>query len=75
MDIKIETNIPMPAKLGSGREAKYPWATMNVGDSFFAPGAKGASMAGNIATAKKRYPGTAYTYRTVDGGVRVWRTA
>jgi hypothetical protein len=75
MDIKLETNIPMPPKPGTGRKEKYPWAAMNVGDSFFAPGVPGATMSQNIRGTKKRYPGTAYAYRTVDGGVRVWRTA
>lgn len=79
--MEIESNIPIPAGKGAtgktGRPAKYPWAKMQIGDSFWvspdqmpASGQAGISVravgalgAGNFRTRKE------------NGGVRVWRLA
>ncbi len=58
-----------------GRPALYPWRTMEVGDSFFAPGKTTEAMrkTGN------RYRPMKFKRRTVFlcgiRGVRVWRIA
>lgn len=77
MPFQIEKNVPM-AERGSahrGRPAKYPWAEMEVGDSFFSPsdGATAATMRAGAQKAGKRL-GFTFAVRLVEGGVRVWRT-
>jgi len=70
--MSIDQNIPMPEKR-RGARPKYPWRTMEVGDSFIIDqpigGARSqASMAG-------RNYGRKFKVRELEGGiVRVWRT-
>jgi hypothetical protein len=75
MEFQIEKGVPLPPlAVVSGRPTKYPWTEMAVGDSFFVPGQSSVKFSGNITSAKKM-TGFKFTTRTVDGGVRVWRTA
>lgn len=69
---EIEQNIPIPAanRGGRGRNLKYPFPNMGVGDSFFAPDCKTGAM----ARAAGYWRPKKFTCRKVDGGVRVWRT-
>lgn len=70
-EIKIESGVPIPENRGI--QAKYPFSEMKVGDSFFLHNAK----IGKISSAKahwERKLGAVFAIRTVDGGVRVWRT-
>jgi len=67
--IEIEKGIAIPERnLSSGRACKYPWKTMEIGDSFFVSDTKP-----NSGMASKIY-GRKFVSRTVDGGIRVWRT-
>ena len=68
IEIKIESGIPAP----TGGRFKYPWAEMNVGDSFFVPGKNIGNIPITHATLKT---GFKFVRSTVDGGVRVWRIA
>ena len=82
--IMVERGIPVPAKAVSpGRTTKYPWHSMEVGDSFFVPG---MSIYKSEPDGRKRFAyhngerfvsGSKWTMRraTKDGvqGVRVWR--
>ena len=73
-DIKIETGIPLPPANG----AKYPFATMNVGDSFFVPfdGEDPNTVReriGSPAGQWSRRHEQKFTVRRVAGGMRVWR--
>lgn len=73
--IKIERGIPMPPKGigGPGRPRMYPWDDMKVGDSFFVPSIRSsANIASSKGIAMKR-TGFAFSTRSVEGGVRVWR--
>lgn len=58
------------------RPAKYPWRTMAVGESFFAPGRTATSLHGD---ARKYHRTIRIRARTVmvngTRGVRVWRVA
>ena len=69
-EIKVETGIPIPLK----RRRGVTGALRNlkrVGDSVFLPKANPRSVpqcAGDAGLRGK------YTARTVEGGVRVWRT-
>lgn len=56
---------------------KYPFHTMQVGDSFFVPDGRqvnvGNSASSHCNTTAGR--GKRFTTRTVEGGVRCWRIA
>lgn len=73
MTIKIDKGIPLPKQV---RTSKYPFADLGVGDSFFVPGVKAASL-GNAAKHHAARTGHSYRSRTVteDGvlGARIWR--
>ena len=70
---KIETGIPVPPG-GHDKNRKYPFATMNVGDSVFVAADpnnlfRGAAYAYGKANGKK------FTVRKMPDGFRCWRTA
>ncbi len=71
-EFEIESEIPLPHVL-FGRPAKYPWAKMKVGDSFFSPC---PSVSTSVSHVNKK-SGMKFTVRksTKDGvqGWRVWR--
>lgn len=68
-EITIESGIPIPQN--AGRPARYPFAAMRPGDSFFVPGKK------SVSVPKKDEGGRWYATRRVTeadvDGVRVWR--
>lgn len=82
--VRVDRGIPLPLPAKRGR-TKWPWATMAVGDSFFAPGYRTNSADGRddlpamaISRIAGRFPGTEWAARAVVeagvSGVRVWRT-
>lgn len=72
---KIEKGVPMPRP-----PQKYPWADMEVGDSFLAecaPGERG-TVGNRLRNAAERFIEVRgldwkFRYRSVEGGVRIWR--
>jgi len=72
---RIEKNRPVPE-----RQSKFPWAKMEIGDSFLVPDAKAGVYGARIRTAaamfKHRSP-TPFnvTIRRVKNGYRTWRIA
>jgi hypothetical protein len=69
--IKIEKGIPIPVGFPNKRHNKYPWRTMEVGDSFL------VTTGANQFTQHGRWSeitGYEYTTRKVEGGFRIWRT-
>ncbi len=73
MKIKIDKNVPIP-KSGKGTGFKYPLGEMKVGDSFFVRDIKIETVSSSVSLYKKKSPGKNFTVRTIEGGVRVWRT-
>ena len=86
MSAAIQTAVPIPPRGARGAthpNRKWPWVTMQIGDSFFAPGyrngqtCKGSGPVMTTTQAMKQVPGSHWLVRTVveDGvrGVRVWR--
>jgi hypothetical protein len=71
---KIERNIEQER---NERGVRYPWAEMEVGDSFFLPttdrarAVRSAVNAG-LAWCARNQPGRSVSYRSVDGGIRIW---
>ena len=68
---EIEKNIPL--KQITAR-ASYPFAQMEIGDSFFAEGITVNRLTAAAALHKKAH-GRSFSVRKVEGGYRVWRVA
>lgn len=73
MKVEIEKNVPVPKVIGPST-AKYPWATMEVGDSFLSHVSKIACLVSARAQAERK-TGRKFITRTTPEGVRVWRVA
>ncbi len=76
-EFKIDKDVPMPPHK---RENIYPWADMEVADSFYVPiDDQGIDKLQNamisISKYQQRKRGTKYATRREGEGVRVWRTA
>ena len=72
MGFEIEKGIPIGIKSAGVRTSKYPWATMEIGDSFLVPDLGVDSMSAAASQAGKRL-GRKFTCRTMNHGVRIWR--
>jgi uncharacterized membrane-anchored protein len=68
----IEKGIPLVGKKTSLVSSKYPWAIMEIFDSFFVPEGNGKSISVSASQAGKGL-GAKFVVRSVDGGIRVWR--
>lgn len=72
---QVDENIPMPPrKRGSGRKSRYPFEQLEVGQSFLVTDRKYASIGSTVARRNKQGE-PKFAARTVNDGVRVWRTA
>lgn len=69
---QVEKKIPIPVKRG-GNEPKYPLRTMNVGESVFIGDSPYKAVAQAVQYCQRKTK-RRFTVRSVDGGVRVWRT-
>lgn len=72
-EFTIEKGIPVAKSIGRGRKNKYPFGAMEVGDSFFVKEGKGKNIS-RVCCMYGKSLTRRFTCRTVDGGVRVWRT-
>jgi hypothetical protein len=73
MTIEIDKNVPAPTQHYRTLK-KYPWPTMEVGDSFLFPSTTSADTAYTVARAQSR-DGKKFIVRTTDDGRRCWRVA
>ena len=65
---EIEKGVPMPPS-----KTLYPFAQMEIGDSFFVPNKTTSSFSGTIANRRpKKFKSSAVMEKGVKG-VRVWR--
>lgn len=74
-EFEIEEGVPIPPQT---RTAKYKWEKMKVGSSFFVP-IKGdddskALGAKSAASSYGKRHHMEFKTRTVEGGIRIWRT-
>jgi hypothetical protein len=79
---KVEPNIPLP-NIPRGAQpspARYPWAEMKIGDSFFIPLLNKTliNVRGGLQIDLKKYylqegVKIKITTRSIDNGLRVWR--
>lgn len=72
----IDKGIPIPKKAG-GRKPVWPFAQMEIGDSFFMAGdrIKCQRALANAAQHYQRKTGAVFVTRAMDGGARIWRVA
>jgi hypothetical protein len=69
--IKIDKNVPLPAKASGKNGNKYPFREMKVGDSFFIEMPQAMASA---TTRTARLSGLGkYTTRREGSGTRIWR--
>lgn len=73
--MKIETGIPITDRRAAtnASRAKYPWAALEVGQSFFADIDPNALRAAAFRYGKRH--GKEFKVRTDGDGARAWRTA
>lgn len=74
----VEPGIPMPAKTRAAMRSKLPWpfAKMVVGDSFLVPDPELFVRATRACNSwRASHAGWGFAFRTVAGGIRIWRTA
>ena len=71
-EFTIEKGIPVPKMTGAGRKTKYPFESMQVGDSFFVKDGTVKTLSRSCGIYGKRL-NRKFTSRTVEGGARVWR--
>jgi hypothetical protein len=69
---KIDKNISMP-ETHSGRPAKYPWLTLEVGESFVLPAPSISNARAHCTAANDRYAPKQFAARIYKGEFRVWR--
>lgn len=71
----IESGIPIPPPMKrSNLKRGYPWRVLGVGDSFFVPSGDMHRLHQSVVRQNKRTR-QRYCVRTLENGVRVWRTA
>ena len=70
--MKIEKGIPAPP---APAQRSYPFAAMEIGDSFFVECASPCRSVRVQASKQSKRLGRTFTVRATEGGVRVWRTA
>lgn len=82
MNFVIEKNIPITSMFQprAKRESKYPFSSLEIGDSFFVPMEEGdkkvrQNLAAAVHRESKTLFGGKYITRRAEGGIRVWRTA
>lgn len=67
---KIEKNVGLPA----GARASYPFAQMEVGDSFMAPNVPPKTLYQSAFSHSRRH-GKKFVVRAEGAGARCWRVA
>lgn len=70
--IAVEKNVPIPEVLPP---PQYPFATLEIGDSFVRPVTDTRLVRAHALKFKKQNPGWNCMTKTTPEGLRVWRTA
>ena len=76
MAFQIQDDVPMPRRATGRKGSKYPFAEMEVNQSFLVDeDIKAATVRSAIGAFMKRFPDTGkFALRNTDAGLRVWRT-
>jgi hypothetical protein len=71
----IDKHIPLPKPVGVGSPSKYPYRSMNVGDSFLYPKGVGIVAARSSANHAASRTNWKFSLRQTEQGIRCWRIA
>jgi hypothetical protein len=71
--VKLAHGVPLPDASLRRRNLKYPWAEMNVGDSFLMENATTRIARVQVSAANHRYAPRRFTARAEGQKLRVWR--
>jgi len=74
MPYEIESGIPVPTQ-GPGGHVKYPFRTMEIGDSFLVSDTKDPKVRFAASYFSARNREYRFIVRKQEGGFRVWRIA
>lgn len=72
---EIRMDVPLPPKQSGGKAgvSKYPFADLQVGESFVVgPDAK-VAIRSALTAFRKKHPGLGFATRVVNDGVGIWR--
>jgi hypothetical protein len=72
--VRIDRNVPLPVGRNF-RRTKYPFASMEVGDSFVFPASANESSARSQSNVAGRKSGRKFSVRKTEAGLRCWRIA
>jgi hypothetical protein len=74
MTVQIDKNVKMPLHKGSGRDFKYPWHDLQIGDSFLMDNDSSAtSLVQNYNSSLPKAKKIKIKTRLENGKRRVWR--
>ncbi len=76
MAYEIEDGVSIPKRTAGRHGSKYPFAQMDVGQSFLITAdVKASTIRSAVGAFCKRNPGTGkFAVRGTEDGLRVWRT-
>jgi hypothetical protein len=72
--VAIEKGIPIPPRTRKSRVTKWPFAELEVGDSFLMTGVCRGTAYSTVQSKSKRF-GREFCHRAVEGGFRIWRVS
>jgi hypothetical protein len=72
--ISVDKRVKMPKPDKSKRGPRYPWRTMEIGDSFLFPADKEYRAACSTAVIAGGRLKKKFSVRTTEEGFRCWRT-
>lgn len=73
MSYVIEKGVALPKGKRSEKSTKYPFKSMEVGDSFLVPDFTSIVSLRSQASVTGRTLGKKFSVRLVEQGVRIWR--
>lgn len=69
----VQPNVPLPPKRRHSTARKWPFAIMQIGDSFIVPDPERWKYAQATASVYGKRLKRKFTTRQMDDGLRVWR--
>jgi hypothetical protein len=72
---KIEKNIPLPSGGAGGKESKYPFMQMEIGDSFQAPDEQRNAIRSMATYHTRKHKMRFIVRKDGEAHVRIWRVA
>lgn len=71
MIVRIDKDIPLPPRsVGRPTAKKYPWDTMEIGDSFLH---QASYITATTSAQRKALNGRKFSVRRMPDGIRIWR--